>query len=281
MARSRHLGSQKGLVIPGAGPGLRTLTVLAEEVVANKRRSALLVVAFFVVVAGAIGTIGFALLGGRAGLTVGAVVGAAGAAVVYWRSDAVVLSIAKARPATEEEFPRLHNVVEGLCAAAGLPKPRIFVADDPAPNACSTGRDPRHAALAVTTGLLEKLDRMELEGVIAHELSHVKSYDILPATLAVTILGSIGRLFPALGDRLMLAVATRGRELAADVHGVALTRYPPGLISALEKLRDDPTPRTSISRATAHLWIESPILDDSVDGPAARLEERIEALREL
>jgi heat shock protein HtpX len=224
---------------------------------------------------------------------------------------------------------RLHNLVEGLCIAGGLPKPRVYVIEDPAPNAFATGRDPRHAAVAVTTGLLARLDRVELEGVLAHELSHIKNHDILVSTLAVTLVGVVALLadvslrylwwggprhrddrseggggpkvvLAALGfvlllvaplvARVMQAAVSRQREALADVAGVALTRYPPGLISALEKLRDDTTVVHSGSRATAHLWIESPI-DRSGEGRHAwlnrrfdthpPLDERIEALREL
>ena len=97
--------------------------------------------------------------------------------------------MSRARPASVEEYGRLHNLVEGLCIAGGLPKPRLYIVDDPSPNAFATGRDPKHAAVAVTTGLLEKLNRVELEGVLAHELSHIKNYDILVSTLAVTMVG--------------------------------------------------------------------------------------------
>jgi heat shock protein HtpX len=238
--------------------------------------------------------------------------------------------MSRARPADPVQYARLHNLVEGLCIAAGLPKPRVYVIDDPAPNAFATGRDPRHAAIAVTTGLLEKMNRVELEGVLAHELSHVKNYDILVSTLAVTMVGVIvllsdwtlrflwwggGRrrgnrdnggggpaaalalvgfvlllLSPLIAQLMQFAVSRR-REALADVSGVSLTRYPPGLISALEKLREDTTVVHSSSRATAHLWIESPLARDPSEGRLSRLnrlfdthpplDERIAALKEL
>ena len=271
-----------------------------------------------------------AVLGyGVAGLVVALAVAATTSVVAWWKSDAIALSMSHARPAGEVEHARLHNLVEGLCIAGGLPKPRLYVVDDPAPNAFATGRDPRHAAVAVTTGLLEKLNRVELEGVLAHELSHVKNYDTLVSTLAVTLVGVMallsdfamrflwwggprhrdhrsggagpGALIGLLGivllvvaplvGRLMQFAVSRRRELLADVTGVALTRYPPGLISALEKLRDDRTVVHSASRATAHLWIESPLDRESSGGRGAwlnrlfdthpPLEERISALREL
>jgi heat shock protein HtpX len=241
-----------------------------------------------------------------------------------------------AKPADETEYARLHNLVEGLCIAGGLPKPRLYVVDDDAPNAFATGRDPKHAAIAVTTGLLAKMNRVELEGVLAHELSHIKNYDILVSTLAVTLVGVVTLLAdfslrfmwwggprhrndrssndnggvgiiiaiaglallvvaPLIG-RVMQAAVSRRREALADVSGVTLTRYPPGLISALEKLRDDKTVVHSASRATAHLWIESPIPTSEAQPSRGRgdsswlnklfdthppLEERIAALREL
>ena len=248
----------------------------------------------------------------------------------YWKSDTVALAMSHARPADPVEYARLHNVVEGLCIAAGLPKPRVYVIDDPSPNAFATGRNPRHAAVAVTTGLLDKMSRIELEGVIAHELSHVKNYDILVSTLAVTLVGVVvlisdwslrflwwggprhrddsseggggaGAPVALIGFALLLVTpvvaqlmqfaVSRRRESLADVSGVTLTRYPPGLISALEKLKADTTVVHSSSRATAHLWIESPLARDSSEGRLSwvnrlfdthpPLDERIKALKEL
>jgi heat shock protein HtpX len=214
----------------------------------------------------------------------------------YWKSDSIALSVSRAHPADETTYKRLHNLVEGLCIASGLPKPKVYVIDDPAPNAFATGRNPRHAAIAVTTGLLDKMNRVELEGVVAHELSHIKNYDILVSTLAVTLVGTIaivtdialrmmwwngGRVHRS-GDRddrgnplaiigivllilapligkIMQATVSRRRETLADVSAVRMTRYPPGLISALEKLQADSTVTHSASMATAHMWIEQPL----------------------
>ena len=114
--------------------------------------------------------------------------------LAYWKSDAVALAMSHAKPADPAEYARLHNVVEGLCIAAGLPKPRLYVIDDDAPNAFATGRNPQHAAIAVTTGLLAKMNRVESKAVLAHELSHIKNYDILVSTLAVTLVGVIALL---------------------------------------------------------------------------------------
>ena len=216
--------------------------------------------------------------------------------VSYWKSDAIALRMSRAVPADPVAYKRLHNLVEGLCIAGGLPKPRVYVINDPAPNAFATGRNPKNAAIAVTTGLLDKMNRVELEGVVAHELSHVKNYDILVMTLAVTLVGAVailtdialrmmwwngGRLHRS-GDhddrgnplaivglvllvvapllaRAMQAAVSRRRETLADVSAVQLTRYPPGLISALEKLQADSTVTHSASMATAHMWIEQPL----------------------
>ena len=297
-----------------------------EQISANKRRSALLIAAFVVIVAGAAWAFNLLLGGGPLGLLIAGVFVAVTSFGAYWKSDAVALRMSKARPADPVEHARLHNIVEGLCIAAGLPKPRVYVIDDAAPNAFATGRDPRHAAVAVTTGLLEKLNRVELEGVIAHELSHIKNYDILVSTLAVTMVGTVvllanwgmrflwfggGRrrsrdnpvgmplallslallaLSPLIAQLMQHAVSRR-RETLADITGVSLTRYPPGLIAALEKLRDDTTVVGTGSHATAHLWIESPVARAESEGRMAwlgrlfdthpPLEERIQALREL
>jgi len=303
---------------------------LYDQVAANKRRSALLVAAFVALVTATAWAFGLLLGGGPVGLVVALVISGGTAFASYWKSDALALAMSHARPADPVVHARLHNLVEGLCIAGGLPKPRVYVIDDDAPNAFATGRDPKHAAIAVTTGLLDKLNRVELEGVLAHELAHVKNYDILVSTLAVTMVGLVALLAdfglrflwwggprhrndqhqggpgPAaalavfgfallvlapLAARLMQFAVSRRREALADVSGVSLTRYPPGLISALEKLRDDTTVVHSGSRATAHLWIESPVARTDEEGRLAwlgrlfdthpPLEERIEALREL
>ena len=238
------------------------------------------------------------------------------------------MRVSRAVPADPVQYQRLHNLVEGLCIAGGLPKPRVYVVVDPAPNAFATGRNPKHAAIAVTTGLLEKMNRVELEGVLAHELSHIRNYDILVSTLAVTMVGAIALITDVAirmmwwnggrvrrdGDRqdgsnplaylgfvllivapilakLMQAAVSRRRETLADVSACQMTRYPPGLISALEKLKADCTVTHSASMATAHMWIEQPMSGVADDGKLSRfhrmfdthppLDERIALLREL
>jgi len=302
-----------------------------DQVAQNKRRSILLIAGFVALVVAVGAALNLLVGGGPVFIVVALVIAGGMSALSYWKSDAIALAVSRARPASVEEYPRLHNIVEGLCIAGGLPKPRIYVVDDPSPNAFATGRNPKHAAVAVTTGLLDKMNRVELEGVLAHELSHIKNYDILVSTLAVTLVGVIaiaadvgvrflwfgmGRsrnnnndnggggalaILSILGFALLIlspiiakamqASVSRRRETLADVSGIELTRYPPGLISALEKLRDDYTVVGSTSHATAHLWIEQPLALDRRDGRMSRLnrlfdthpplEERIALLREL
>jgi heat shock protein HtpX len=299
------------------------------ELIASNKRRTLLLIAGFVVIVALVGAAVGALVGyGYFGIIIALVLSAAMAFASYWKADAVALAISRAHPADVTQYRRLHNLVEGLCIASGLPKPRVYIIDDPAPNAFATGRNPRHAAIAVTSGLLDTMNRVELEGVLAHELSHIRNYDILVSTIAVTLVGAVaivsdiairmmwwnGGRVRRQGDRpdsgnplaflgfallivaplfskLMQAAISRRRESLADVSACQMTRYPPGLISALEKLRADSTVTHSASRATAHMWIEQPLPGVSDGGRLGRinrlfdthppLEERIATLREL
>src|SRR5947209_6409879 len=165
-----------------------------EQIAANKRRTAFLVAGFVLVFAAAGAAAGLIIGYGWFGAVIAFVASGAVAFASYWKADAVALSVSRARPADPNQYKRLYNLVEGLCIASGLPQPRIYIVDDAAPNAFATGRNPRHAAIAVTSGLLEKMNRVELEGVLAHELSHVKNYDILISTLAVTLVGVVALL---------------------------------------------------------------------------------------
>ncbi len=268
-----------------------------EQIARNKRRTFVLLFFFVALIALAALAFNYLLGFGAIGVAFALLFAIAMAWGSYFYSDRVALAASRAKPAEGPEYQRYHNLVEGLCIAAGLPKPRLYVVDDPAPNAFATGRNPKHAALAVTTGLLETMNRVELEGVIAHELSHVKNYDILVSTVAVTAVGAIALLsdlglrfmwFGGRGDRrdsadsgglgiilvilafallilapfialLMQFAMSRRRELLADASGVQLTRYPPGLISALEKLKSDKAVVHHATRATAQMWIESPL----------------------
>ena len=271
-----------------------------EQIARNKRRTFVMLAAFVLLIAAVAVAIGVLFRAGSAIVPIAIVIAIAMAWTSYFASDKIALAASRAKPADGPEYARYHNLVEGLCIAAGLPKPRLYVVDDPAPNAFATGRNPQHAALAVTTGLLEIMNRVELEGVLAHELSHVRNYDILVSTIAVTAVGAValmadlGMRFMWFGGRsdrrdnndsgglglilvilsfallvlapfaaqLMQFAMSRRRELLADASGVQLTRYPPGLISALKKLQGDQAVVHHATRATAQLWIESPLERD-------------------
>jgi heat shock protein HtpX len=267
-----------------------------EQITSNRVKSAVLVGLFvaFVVFLGWL--FGRTTVWGPAAPIVAAVVAGALAFGSYYNSDKMVLAISRARPAPPDEFPFLHNTVEGLAIAAGIPKPAVYVIRDSAPNAFATGRDPEHAAIAVTTGLLDKLNRVELEGVIGHEMSHIADYDTLLMTLTVVMVGTValvsdwmlrtffwgGRrrrstsgggqagaillivalvlaiLSPLIAQLIKLAISRR-REYLADANAARLTRYPEGLASALEKIALDREPLEAANKATAHLFIVNPL----------------------
>jgi len=235
----------------------------------------------------------------------------------YWFSDKIVVKMAGASPADERQFSELHNIVENLAITAGLPKPKIYIINDPAPNAFATGRNPEHAVVAVTTGLLAMMNRSELEGVLAHELSHVGNRDMLVSTVAVVLVGFVtivsdfvlrGMLFgggdnsnknhpfvailaiafivltPIMASLLQLAIS-RKREFLADASGALLTRYPEGLASALQKIGSYAAPMRKANNATAHLYISNPFGARAKKSSLAKLfmthppvEERIKAL---
>jgi heat shock protein HtpX len=207
----------------------------------------------------------------------------------YWFSDKVVVSLTGAREITREQYPDLWNVVENLSIAAGLPMPKVYVVNDPAPNAFATGRNKDHAVVAATTGLLQILDRTELEGVIAHELSHIGNRDMLVSTVAVVLAGSVamladlfmrmsffggnnnrernpifavlaivGIILAPIAAQLIQLAISRKREYLADASGALLTRYPEGLASALEKISAYGRPMQRANNATAHLFIADP-----------------------
>jgi heat shock protein HtpX len=216
-----------------------------------------------VAVAGVLSVLGFPLIGLALGVL-------AGGGVVRWLwsgAEGRVLRAVGAREVSAAEQPGLHNLTEGLCALAGLPKPALYVLDDEAGNAFALGRDPRRAAVVVTTGLLASLERIELEGVLAHELAHVKAHESRVGTLASVL--------APLGQWAVAAIVGDDHEEAADAAGVAITRYPPGLLRALEKLAAGPTALRVGAKATAHLWLAP----DPRAGHS--LVHRISALREL
>jgi heat shock protein HtpX len=238
------------------------------------------------------------------GLIVGGIAAVTLTGVGYAASPSVALSATGARQADPTEFARVHNLVESMAIAAGIPKPAVYVVDDPAPNAFAAGRSADKASVAVTTGLLQKLDRDELEGVIAHEIAHIRNQDVRVMTVAVATVGSIAivsdiffrmlfwgsvggarrsrgnregggnplvllaaivvMVLAPLAAAVMKAAISRQRESLADATAVDLTRYPTGLRKALEKLAADSTVVRRTSHATSHLWIESP--DDTEQG---------------
>lgn len=238
----------------------------------------------------------------------------------YW-SDKMVMAISGAKQIQEKDNPVLFHTVENLCIGAGTPMPKIYLLQEAAPNAFATGRDPKHAAVAVTTGLLEKLEKLELEGVIAHELSHIRNYDTRLMTIIVILVGLVAlmadffmrSLFWGRGDgenrrvaaifmilalvaaivapiaaQLIQLAISRRREFLADASGALLTRYPDGLASALEKIAADRTPLRAASTATAHLFIANPFKGKQAVNWLTKLflthppvEERIAALRSM
>jgi heat shock protein HtpX len=268
-----------------------------EEIAQNRRRTVLLMVGAVVFLAAVGYGIGWFFDTGPVGLVIAAVVAVVLALGSYFGGDRVVLASARAKEVTPEEEPRLHNIVEGLAIAAGVPKPRVYVIPEAAPNAFATGRDPEHSSVAVTQGLLQIMNRVELEGVIGHELSHVVDRDILVGTVVATLVGAAvllseffmrswwwggfrGRrgsdsngggatlvifalgfvllaIAPIAGQIIKLAVS-RNREYLADAQGALLTRYPPGLISALRKIEAAPHAMHAANNATAHLWLNQP-----------------------
>lgn len=225
----------------------------------------------------------------------------------YWYSDKIVLSISGAKPIEKKDNSELYRLVENLCITAGLPLPKIYIINDPAPNAFATGRNKEHAVVAVTSGLLEKLNKTELEGVIAHELSHIGNRDILISTIVVILVGFIALLSdfflrfsfwggmrrddrgdnrvrailmligiilailaPIAATLIQLAIS-RKREFLADASAGLLTRYPEGLASALEKISQFPASVKRASNATAHLYIASPFKGKKATGWLAKL----------
>jgi heat shock protein HtpX len=292
-----------------------------EQITSNRVKSVLMTCLFvaFVIFLGWV--FGRATVWGPVAPILAAIIAGVGAFVSYYNSDKIVLAISKARPATHAEFTHLDNIVEGLAIAAGIPKPAIYVIDDTAPNAFATGRNPQHAVIAVTTGLLQKLNRTELEGVIGHEMSHIADYDTLLMTLTVVMVGTValvsdwmlrsffwggrrrravggqaGTIFvlvalvlailsPIIAQLIRLAISRR-REFLADAHSALLTRYPEGLANALEKIALDTEPLEVANKATAHLYILNPLKEhggamNSLFSTHPPVEKRIEALRSM
>jgi heat shock protein HtpX len=261
----------------------------------NKRESWILIFSFLVIIA-ALGFV-FSQAYGRPEILYFAVgFSVLSSLISYYYSDSITLALSQAKEVDRQNNQELYRIVENLCIAAGLPTPKIYIIEDTAPNAFATGRDPEHAVVCVTTGILQKLEKTELEGVIAHELSHIGNYDIRVMTLVVVLVGTItlladwmirasfwgnkkrsndseggqikaifmlvgiilALLSPIIATLIKLAVS-RQREYLADASGALLTRYPEGLAKALEKISADSEPLEAANKATAHLYIVNPL----------------------
>lgn len=264
----------------------------------NKRRTWLLIAGFAVFIA-FLGYIFSQVTGyGMSGFSLAVIIAILMSLAGYYFSDKIVLAISGAREIQHNENPELFHIVENLCIGSGLPQPKIYVIEDPAPNAFATGRDPKHAAVAITTGLLNKLERAELEGVLAHELSHIKNFDMRLMTVTVVMAGivvlisdwlfrftfwgprrreereggnqlqliiffvgiTLAILAPIIAQLIKLAIS-RKREFLADASAAYLTRYPEGLAKALEKISADRNQLHTATNATAHLFIVNPFKD--------------------
>ena len=234
----------------------------------------------------------------------------------YWYSDKIVLAMTRAKPLDKKDNPELYTIVENLCIGAGLPLPKIYIIDEDQPNAFATGRDKNHAVIAVTRGLLERLERVELEGVIAHELAHIGNRDMLLQTITVALVGFVAILsdwflrlsifsfsrkrergseilfifailasiLAPIAAQLIHFAISRKREFLADATGALITKYPEGLARALEKIASYPHSMRVASNATAHLFIVNPFRGSKIANLFSThppIEERIKALREM
>lgn len=286
------------------------------QIDANKRKTVFLMFGFFVLVG--LLALGIGWYFDSYYITVFAIVFAAGYAFwSYYASDKLALSINNAKQIEKNDAPELWRIIENLCITTGMPMPRVYVINDPAMNAFATGRDPKNAAIAVTTGLLENTTKQELQGVLAHELGHVQNYDIRVAMIAFGLVAAVSIisdailrgmiwgggddddtggnpvflvigivaliLAPIIATMIQLAVS-RKREYLADATGALTTRYPEGLASALEKIRDQSQPMQKQSASTAHLFFASPLNGKSFSNLFSThppIDERIAALRQM
>jgi heat shock protein HtpX len=286
----------------------------------NIRRTWVLFIVFFIVVVG-IGYVFSMAYGDPSYVVFALIFTVVYSFISYYSSAAIALKLARAVPIEKKDNPALYNIVENLCIAAGLPTPAVYITPEMQINAFATGRDPRHAAIAVTQGALQRLNKTELEGVIAHELSHVGNRDILVSTVAAILAGVISLLadiflrsmfwgggrrsnnneaqeiffiaaivlsiLAPIGTMLIQLAISRRREALADASGVLLTRYPEGLISALQKIAVDETPMRSAKDSTAHMWLDNPFKGSGTSWwhkmfmTHPPIEERIAALRAI
>lgn len=288
-------------------------------IASNKRRSALFVALFVVLVIAVGWAVDQVEGGGTAAIPIAGTVALGSALVGYFAGDKMALAVNRAIPIQKADAPELYRLVENLSITAGVPMPKVYVIPSPAINAFATGRDPRHASIAVTQGALEKLERSELEGILAHELSHVKNYDIRLMMIVAVFVGTIaligdwffrsrlwghgGRsrdrqagtavfaliglvllLLSPLVARLIQFAVSRRREFLADASGVLLTRYPDGLANALRKIQAHQEPVESANRATAHLYFANPLSGKplaTLFSTHPPIEQRIAALQQM
>lgn len=271
------------------------MATLYSQKYSNIRKTWILFAGFLIVVIG-IGWLFSRIYGNPSILYIAVIFSVLMNLIAYWYSDKIVLKMAKAIPIEKKNAPELYNIVENLTITAGLPMPKIYLIKEKQPNAFATGRNPKNSVVAITEGLLEKLDRSELEGVIAHELSHIGNRDMLLSTVIVVLVGFIAILSdmflrsafwgsfrsrdseregnqvqavlmivgvilsilaPIAATLVQLAIF-RKREFLADASGALLTRYPEGLANALEKISADSTPMKVANNTTAHLWLDDP-----------------------
>ncbi len=271
------------------------MATLYSQAESNVRKTWLLITLFLVFII-VLGWLFSQLLGNYLILIIAVIFSVSMSFTSYWHSDKIVLKMTHAKPIKKEQAPELYRIVENLCITAGTPMPRIYILKESQPNAFATGRDEKHAVVVVTKGLLDKLKRVELEGVIAHELSHIKNRDILLQTvvvilagiialvsyfflrisflggmggrrssrgggsagLIILIVGLIAAILAPLAATLIKLAISRKREFLADASGALLTRYPQGLARALEKISADSAPMKVANSATSHLFISSP-----------------------
>lgn len=287
------------------------------QITSNKRKTVVLMMVFIAVILG-LGTALGAIYGDAyGGIAIALIISFFMNIIGYYKGDAIALRSSGAKEIQKNDNPYVYRMVENLCITAGMPVPKVYIIPTTAMNAFATGRDPQHASIALTQGIIDKLENEELEGVIAHELAHIKNYDIRTMTIVVVLVGTIimladwlmrahffrkndnGKsnpiflilgivlaiLSPLLAQLIQLAIS-RKREFLADATGALLTRYPDGLASALQKISQDPNDFPKASKATAHLFISNPLknktsLTKKLFSTHPPVEERIAALRDM
>ena len=301
------------------------MRLMFDEVRSNKIKSIILILLFIILIISLGSVIGLIYNNMISGMVISLIISIIYVLIVFNSGDKMILKMSSARPVTKKEFPHLYHAIDGLAIAANIPPPKAYVIDDSAMNAFATGKDPKHASVTVTTGLLKVMNRQELEGVVAHEMSHIKNYDVRFMMLTIVLVGLvtllsdfilrsflwgghghrrrsdsggsshgliivIGLIFavlaPLIGYLIKLAIS-RKREFMADANAAIMTRYPPGLAGALEKIKKDPDPLVDkANKATAHLFISTPFRKkhsfiNKLFATHPPINERIKRLKEM